>query len=165
MPKTSDFKALIKGKYGAKMKLFTPAGGSLDFSGPMTQELAEFTMMAVAVGPNMPASMRTSLAAMTLELQNKQAAPATTQPQTKLVEVQVLRCQHCPVVAIAIEGTRITGHKCVGAWDILRQEKIEVSRIEAVFNGTTPELEESNKNIEQAEKAAKKKAAKKVRKR
>jgi transcriptional regulator of acetoin/glycerol metabolism len=39
--------------------------------------------------------------------------------------VSVLKCDHCGALAVAIDGTRITAHKCAGVWTTLVAEVVD----------------------------------------
>jgi hypothetical protein len=50
------------------MKLWVPTGGHLAFEGPLSKELAEFIMMALATDGRMPRSVVEALVSLTAEL-------------------------------------------------------------------------------------------------
>jgi hypothetical protein len=33
--------------------------------------------------------------------------------------LEILRCRHCPELAVVINGIRITSHKCAGQWTVV----------------------------------------------
>jgi len=43
--------------------------------------------------------------------------------------VQILSCKNCGAAAVSVNDRRITGHKCGGAWNIVRTEPVEVAEI------------------------------------
>lgn len=45
------------------------------------------------------------------------------------VRLDVLKCRNCGTLAVAINDHRITGHKCSGAWDVVRTERIHTHDI------------------------------------
>lgn len=40
-------------------------------------------------------------------------------PKNKSPMLEILRCKHCPELAVSINDTRITSHKCAGQWTII----------------------------------------------
>lgn len=48
----------------------------------------------------------------------------------KTVQIEVIKCQHCGRLAVALgptpyRMTRITGHKCAGAWTTVLSESVD----------------------------------------
>lgn len=43
--------------------------------------------------------------------------------------VDMMTCKTCGASAVSINGRRVTGHKCVGAWTIVRSESVEVAEV------------------------------------
>lgn len=48
---------------------------------------------------------------------------------TGKIRMEVLKCQHCPKLAITIDDSRITSHKCAGAWTTIHSEYVDPSKI------------------------------------
>ena len=42
--------------------------------------------------------------------------------------VEILKCKDCGKLAVSIDETRVTGHKCSGSWTTLLTEECEVPR-------------------------------------
>ena len=42
----------------------------------------------------------------------------------QLSTIEVLACADCRALAVSVNDTRITGHKCSGRWDALMREEI-----------------------------------------
>jgi hypothetical protein len=47
----------------------------------------------------------------------------------KTCKVQVLSCKLCGTLAVSVDDYRITGHKCAGAWNVVRTERVAVATV------------------------------------
>lgn len=76
----------------------------------------------------------------------------TTEPKCFAVRVEILRCQHCPKLAVSIGdgktgGKRITGHKCQGAWTTIFSERVNP---EDIIKAISDACVAQNESLEQA---------------
>lgn len=55
-------------------------------------------------------------------------ASADLKKSIKPVTVEVLRCNHCPRLAVSLDGERVTSHKCRGQWTAVLTEKTTTIR-------------------------------------
>lgn len=46
---------------------------------------------------------------------------------SKPVQLEIVKCNGCGALGVVIDDTRITGHKCSGSWQTVRQESIPES--------------------------------------
>lgn len=64
----APFKKRYAGKHAAQTKILLPDGGTLEYEGQLTRELAEFFMMAMATDGRHSADFKSRLVSMTLEM-------------------------------------------------------------------------------------------------
>lgn len=69
------------------------------------------------------------------------------EPKCHAVRVEVLKCKHCPKLAVSIGdgsgGTRITNHKCVGAWETIMSDKVNPEHIIKAVSDACRSIDES----------------------
>lgn len=51
--------------------------------------------------------------------------------------VQIIQCEACKRMGVAISGKRLTTHKCAAAWKTLRAEVVDYGRMLAAINNRT----------------------------
>lgn len=49
--------------------------------------------------------------------------------------IEILKCKHCGILAVSLNETRVTNHKCAGAWKVELSEWVPKQDVRAALKG------------------------------